>query len=205
MATLRLPEIVRSAAGGEGLSRFHIGDLRTGQGVAADRGNAVFFQPALMDAPKRSRLNWPEFTGNRMGCSFVTEFCITTSHPDAGEFRHTENCWRGCANLPRSRDGACSWGFGEPARLGPCARVCPCDVADSFDVILSDIGLPDGNGYQFLAEIKKRRLEAKTAAVTALSSAADLRAANEAGFDHHFAKPLDLRRLQSWLDLAAAV
>ncbi|MDQ3313247.1 MAG: response regulator [Verrucomicrobiota bacterium] len=75
----------------------------------------------------------------------------------------------------------------------------------SFDVILSDIGLPDGNGYQFLAEIKKRRLEAKTAAVTALSSAADLRAANEAGFDHHFAKPLDLRRLQSWLDLAAAV
>lgn len=42
MATLRLPEIVRSAAGGEGLSRFHIGDLRAGQGVAADRGNAVF-------------------------------------------------------------------------------------------------------------------------------------------------------------------
>ncbi len=47
MATLRLPEIVRSAAGGEGLSRFHIGDLRAGQGVAADRGNAVFSNQPL--------------------------------------------------------------------------------------------------------------------------------------------------------------
>lgn len=74
-----------------------------------------------------------------------------------------------------------------------------------FDVILSDIDLPDGNGYQFAAEIKKRRLEVRTAAVTALSSDADLKAANQAGFDHHFAKPIDLSRLRTWLDVAASV
>ncbi len=69
-----------------------------------------------------------------------------------------------------------------------------------FDVILSDIQLPDGSGYQFVAEIKKRNIGARTAAVTALDSDSDREAVNHAGFDRHFTKPVDLRRLKSWLE-----
>ncbi len=72
-----------------------------------------------------------------------------------------------------------------------------------FDVILSDINLPDGDGYEFIAEIKKRQIPSMTAALTALTSEADVQDARRAGFDYHFAKPVDLQRLRSLLEIAA--
>ncbi len=65
-----------------------------------------------------------------------------------------------------------------------------------MDVILSDIGLPDQNGYDFIAQARRKRPRAATIAVSAYFTAADQDRGHDAGFDMHFAKPVDLLALQ---------
>jgi CheY-like chemotaxis protein len=71
---------------------------------------------------------------------------------------------------------------------------------NEVDVILSDIGLPDRNGYDFIAEARQRRPEMIAIAVSAYFTAADQDRGHEAGFDMYFAKPVDLRGLRRALD-----
>jgi two-component system CheB/CheR fusion protein len=68
--------------------------------------------------------------------------------------------------------------------------------ANEVDVILSDIGLPDQNGYEFIAEVRRRNSEVITIAVSAYFTAADQERGREAGFDMHFSKPVDLLGLR---------
>ena len=71
-----------------------------------------------------------------------------------------------------------------------------------FDVLLSDIGLPDGNGFGLVVEAK--RLQPLTAvALTAWASDDDKERGRTAGFDHYLTKPLDCARLRSVLAAAA--
>ena len=71
---------------------------------------------------------------------------------------------------------------------------------NEVDVILSDIGLPDRNGYDFIAEARQRRPEMIAIAVSAYFTAADQDRGHEAGFDMYFAKPVDLLGLRRALD-----
>jgi PAS domain S-box-containing protein len=68
------------------------------------------------------------------------------------------------------------------------------------DVVLCDIGLPDMNGYE-VAQTLRRKLPAKTklVAISGYAQPEDVRKAIEAGFDEHFAKPLDIRRIEQIL------
>jgi len=70
----------------------------------------------------------------------------------------------------------------------------------SVDVIVSDIGLPDRNGYEFIAEARRSRPEVAAIAVSAYFTAADQERGHEAGFDMYFAKPVDLVALQRVLE-----
>lgn len=63
---------------------------------------------------------------------------------------------------------------------------------NEVDVILSDIGLPDQNGYDFIASVRRRNSRVTAIAVSAYFTAADQERGREAGFDMHFAKPVDL-------------
>ena len=63
-----------------------------------------------------------------------------------------------------------------------------------FDVVVSDIGMPDQDGYDLVRQL--RSLPGKAAstpviAVTAFARAEDRRRALGAGFQHHIAKPID--------------
>jgi CheY-like chemotaxis protein len=65
----------------------------------------------------------------------------------------------------------------------------------SFDVIVSDVGMPDHDGYEFL---KKLRAQAPAAggripavALTAFARSADRTRAMLAGFDVHVARPVE--------------
>ena len=71
---------------------------------------------------------------------------------------------------------------------------------NKVDVVLSDIGLPDRNGYDFIAEARQRIPQMTAIAVSAYFTAADQQRGREAGFDMHFAKPVDLIELQRVLD-----
>ncbi|HMJ06999.1 MAG TPA: PAS domain S-box protein [Chthoniobacterales bacterium] len=70
--------------------------------------------------------------------------------------------------------------------------------AQPFDAILSDIGLPDGTGYDVIAEAKRTR-EVKGVALTGYGMAEDVRRSKEAGFDFHITKPVDAAELRTIL------
>jgi len=72
-----------------------------------------------------------------------------------------------------------------------------------FDVILCDIALPDGNGYDVIAEAKRRR-PVKAVALTGFSATEDIQRGKEAGFDFHLTKPVDFHELRSVLGQIAA-
>jgi DNA-binding response OmpR family regulator len=67
---------------------------------------------------------------------------------------------------------------------------------NEVDVILSDIGLPDQNGYDFIAQARQRHSNVTAIAVSAYFTAADQDRGHDAGFDMYFAKPVDLLSLQ---------
>ena len=71
---------------------------------------------------------------------------------------------------------------------------------NEVDVVLSDIGLPDRNGYDFIMEVRQRTPKVTAIAVSAYFTAADQQRGNDAGFDMHFAKPVDLVGLQRVLE-----
>ncbi|HET9930147.1 MAG TPA: ATP-binding protein, partial [Polyangiaceae bacterium] len=68
----------------------------------------------------------------------------------------------------------------------------------SFDVLLSDIGMPGRDGYDLIRSVRARGDGARDVlaiALTAYARDVDRDAALNAGFDAHLPKPLDLARL----------
>ena len=71
--------------------------------------------------------------------------------------------------------------------------------SNEFDLVLSDIGLPDGSGYEVVAKAKQKQ-PVKAVALTGLSAAEDIRRSKEAGFDFHLTKPVDFFELRTLLN-----
>jgi PAS domain S-box-containing protein len=69
----------------------------------------------------------------------------------------------------------------------------------AFDVVLSDIGLPDGSGYDVISEAKRDRHVAGIA-LTGFGTDEDIRRGKAAGFDFHLTKPVDFHELRTVLD-----
>jgi PAS domain S-box-containing protein len=76
-------------------------------------------------------------------------------------------------------------------------------ASQNFDVILCDIGLPDGSGYEVVSEAKRQH-PVKAVAITGFGTEADVRRSTKAGFDFHLVKPVDLRELREVLDQVGA-
>lgn len=90
------------------------------------------------------------------------------------------------------------WGYDVAST--PSVEGARCFLANfRFDILLSDIGLPDGDGLEVVAEAKGRRGIRKAVALTAHGDAADRKAGLRAGFDDYLTKPLDTLRLQAVL------
>jgi CheY-like chemotaxis protein len=65
----------------------------------------------------------------------------------------------------------------------------------SFDVILSDIGLPDGTGIEMIKHIRQRS-NALAIALSGFGMEADVAECKAAGFNEHLTKPINLQRLE---------
>lgn len=59
------------------------------------------------------------------------------------------------------------------------------------DVLLSDIGMPEMDGYEFIGRVRARHGALAAIAVSAFSRADDRLRSLESGFDLHLAKPVD--------------
>ncbi|HEY2139053.1 MAG TPA: response regulator [Chthoniobacterales bacterium] len=67
------------------------------------------------------------------------------------------------------------------------------------NVLLSDLGLPDGDGLDLVAKAKSLQPKLKAIALTGRESIADYRRGQKAGFDHYLTKPFDFHELRSLL------
>ena len=68
-----------------------------------------------------------------------------------------------------------------------------------FDLVLSDLGLPDGNGLELMAYLRDR-YGLSGIAVTGYGMEEDLRRSREAGFVDHLVKPITFARLENAID-----
>jgi DNA-binding response OmpR family regulator len=66
---------------------------------------------------------------------------------------------------------------------------------ESFDVIVSDIGMPMQDGYDFIAEVRARGIRTPALALTAFAHADDRIKAILSGYQVHISKPVDTHEL----------
>src|SRR3954468_4126834 len=93
------------------------------------------------------------------------------------------------------------WGF-EVAAAENLQRGLDQLDAETFDAIVSDIGLPDGTGYALVSEARRRGKDVLAIALSAFGSPTELQIAKLTGFDHHLSKPFDCQQLRTLLEAA---
>jgi signal transduction histidine kinase len=76
------------------------------------------------------------------------------------------------------------------------ARNISCN--GKFDVVLSDVGLPDGTGYTLMAELRDN-FGLKGIALTGYGAGQDIENARKAGFIAHLTKPIHVESLEKAL------
>jgi signal transduction histidine kinase/ActR/RegA family two-component response regulator len=84
-------------------------------------------------------------------------------------------------------------------RVTGVSSVASASVAaahDGFDLIISDLGLPDGSGLDVMRQVRDR-YAGRAIALTGYGMDADITASRDAGFAEHLTKPVDLDSLQA--------
>lgn len=76
------------------------------------------------------------------------------------------------------------------------ARAVEVAAENEFDVLVSDIGLPDGTGVDLMQRLRETR-PVFGIALTGFGMEEDIRRSHDGGFEHHLIKPVDLNRLDS--------
>jgi len=67
---------------------------------------------------------------------------------------------------------------------------------EPFDILLSDIGLPDGSGLELLKRIREMR-DVPALALSGFGMDEDIERSRDAGFSDHLTKPVSIDRLQA--------
>jgi PAS domain S-box-containing protein len=78
-----------------------------------------------------------------------------------------------------------------------------CIDSASYDLLISDIGLPDGSGLDVVRHWNVVQQNAPSIAITGYGMEEDMRRCRDAGFGDHVTKPVDFDRLESMLNRIA--
>lgn len=91
----------------------------------------------------------------------------------------------------------------EVQAAGTMDRALALVARDSFDVIISDIGLPDGTGFELMRQLRARGCRKPAIAVSGYGQEDDVRRSREAGFNAHLTKPVDVEHFYRVLSAVA--
>ncbi len=69
-----------------------------------------------------------------------------------------------------------------------------------YDLLISDIGLPDGDGYTLLRELRRSGHDVTGIALSGYGMEEDLSRSRQAGFSEHLIKPINVRELDQMLE-----
>jgi len=86
---------------------------------------------------------------------------------------------------------------------GSAALALQLAAGESFDVVVSDIGLPDATGYELMQQLRDRH-RMKGIALSGYGMEDDMRKSREAGFVDHVVKPVNLSQLEAVIRRVAA-
>jgi CheY-like chemotaxis protein len=74
-----------------------------------------------------------------------------------------------------------------------------------FDLLVSDLGLPDGDGLDLMRQLGKTCGPRRGIALSGYGMEHDLARSREAGFLEHLTKPVDLSKLEEAIERVAAL
>ena len=74
-----------------------------------------------------------------------------------------------------------------------------CTEGERFDLVISDVGLPDGSGMELMARLKTTS-RIPGIAMSGFGTSADIERSLAAGFSEHLVKPVTMERLESAIE-----
>ena len=126
----------------------------------------------------------PDETGPEAGAQRPSRILLVEDHADTAE---------AMADLLRlsGHEVTIAGSVGEALAAAEAAGNC-----SRFDLVLSDLGLPDGSGQDLMRELSRRH-GLKGIALSGYGMEDDVQRSREAGFAHHLTKPVDRQALET--------
>lgn len=159
----------------KGLVELHQGAIRV-QSEGKDKGAtfAVEF-PTVKPVPQTSA-STPE---HEPGAPALTKILLVDDHADT---------LRILTRLLRR------WGYSVTTADGVQSALARA-AEEKFDLLISDLGLPDGSGRDIMREVKAN-YQLRGIVLSGYGTDEDIRASLEAGFEEHLTKPVGFQALQ---------
>jgi len=149
-----------------------------------NRGASFKLSLATVDSPKITTVSQPT-TDQRSARSL--QLLVVDDHPQT---------LRVLASLLRKQ--------GHKVLTAECVQAAIKLLEDErFDGLISDIGLPDGNGCDVMRAAKARQ-SLVGIALSGFGMEEDVRRSLDAGFEHHLTKPIDFQELERFLGTMAS-
>jgi CheY-like chemotaxis protein len=87
--------------------------------------------------------------------------------------------------------------LGHRVRIADSVASAVVAAKEPFDLLLSDLGLPDGSGIDLIQQLRQsQHLSGPAIALTGFGMEEDVAKSREAGFSEHLTKPINFQRLQ---------
>jgi CheY-like chemotaxis protein len=87
---------------------------------------------------------------------------------------------------------------------GTAALALEFAAKERFDIVLSDLGLPDSSGHQLMRQLKQM-YDLKGIALSGYGMVEDLHRSDAAGFADHVVKPVNYAKLEAALQHVMSV
>jgi CheY-like chemotaxis protein len=175
------------------LVEFHAGKI-TAKSEGRDKGTAIIVELPLAHGPKEEESDHQDhsFQGSSNNTSAANHKFAKKSGIRILLVEDHEPTRMSLARLLTHR-------YYEVITAGSVAEARDLASSHEFQLLISDIGLPDGNGYDLMMELRKSR-PVKGIALTGYGMEHDIARSQDAGFVAHLTKPVGIQSLESALN-----